>query len=245
MVGIYKFTNQITGKSYIGQSVNIETRYKNHKYRLHSKSHLENTYFHKKLAEYGFEKFDFEVLEECSIAELDEREKYYIQKYNTLYPNGYNMEEGGTHASHSYKTTWDDVYKIQQDLKDGILYCSEIAEKYGLSSSEIHMINHGQIWVVDNETYPLRQPKPLKKKDRPVCRICGTPVTLYCDTRYCRKCYCEELRRFIPGKNELQELLKSKKQVEIAQIYGVSRNTIMKWRKLYNLDRKGREVETI
>ena len=239
MVGIYKFTNRETGESYIGKSTNIEKRYNAHRTRT-CKS--ENTYFHRKIQEYGFDAFDFEILEECKPEELDDKEIYYIKEYNTLFPNGYNKEEGGVHAPHSLKITWDDVYKIHQDLKENILYSSEIAKKYGLSTSEISMINRGQIWIVDGEKYPLRSPKPLPKKDCPVCIICGTPITLYSHTKYCRKCYNEQLIRFIPNKEDLIRLLKTHKQIAIGEIYGVSRHTVMAWRKRYGLNRKGEET---
>ena len=75
MIGIYKFTNKITGESYIGQSINIVSRYNSHKYLCGS-----DTYFHKNIRYYGFNNFSFEVLEECSKEELNDKEIYYIKK---------------------------------------------------------------------------------------------------------------------------------------------------------------------
>jgi hypothetical protein len=43
------------------------------------------------MREYGKENFSFEVIEECALTELNDKEKYYINKYNTMTPNGYNM----------------------------------------------------------------------------------------------------------------------------------------------------------
>lgn len=240
MVGIYKFTNKITGESYIGKTKDIKRRYLQHKNRCDpAKSNFESTYFHKEIAKYGFEAFDFQVVEECNVEELDEKEIYYINKFNSLYPNGYNKESGGTHAPHSFKTTWDEIYKIQQDIKDGELYLSEIAKKYNLSTSEINMINSGQIWKSDGEKYPLRDPKPMPKKEGPFCIKCGKPITKYCGCKYCKKCYYSELKRFIPTKELLVDLLKKHKQVDIAKMYGVSRETVRNWRLVYNVNRKG------
>lgn len=90
MIGIYKFTNKINGMSYIGQSVDIERRYKQHK-----RINTDNTIFHNAIREYGFDAFDFEIIELCAKDSLDEKEKFYIKKCNTIYPKGYNIATGG------------------------------------------------------------------------------------------------------------------------------------------------------
>ena len=98
MMGIYKITNKINGKAYIGMSVDIEGRWKGHiKYAFDEKN--ENSpYYHNRLytafRKYGLENFEFEVLEECEKHQLKEREKYWIEYYDT-YNNGYNLTTGG------------------------------------------------------------------------------------------------------------------------------------------------------
>lgn len=89
MVGIYKITNTINGKCYIGQSVNIERRWNEHRSssRLGSSSPL----LYKAIRKYGLSKFIFEIVEECSIDLLDNRETYWISKLNPEY----NMTIGG------------------------------------------------------------------------------------------------------------------------------------------------------
>lgn len=243
MVGIYKFTNRITGEAYIGKSRNIEKRYKAHKKRWDpNRPSFENTYFHKEMAKYGWDAFAFEVLEECKPEELNDKEIYYINLHNTLYPNGYNIEAGGIHSPHPFKITWDEVFRIQQELKDGTLYQAQIAKKYGISTSEVSMINMGKIWIVDGEKYPLRSPKPLPKKPIPVCKVCGKPVTLYGGIKYCKKCWNEEIRRFIPEKSVLKELLSQKSQKEVSEMYGVSRNTVLAWQRRYGINNKGKDI---
>ena len=105
MIGIYKFTNKINGMSYIGQSVDIERRYKQHK-----SINTDNTIFHNAIREYGFEAFDFEIIELCTKDSLDEKEKIYIKKYNTVYPKGYNIATGG-HTGHPVKLNPDNDLK--------------------------------------------------------------------------------------------------------------------------------------
>lgn len=86
---IYKITNKVNGKSYIGQTrYTIEFRWRQH---LHKK---DNTYFHNAIKKYGVDNFIVEKLEECNIEDLNEREIYYIAKYNT-FKDGYNLTIGG------------------------------------------------------------------------------------------------------------------------------------------------------
>lgn len=88
--GIYKFTNKINGKIYIGQSVNIERRIGEHFCRH------DGTPFHLALEKYGRDNFIIEILEECNIDVLDDREKYYISLYDSENKNkGYNRTSGG------------------------------------------------------------------------------------------------------------------------------------------------------
>ena len=88
--GIYKFTNKINGKIYIGQSVNIDRRITEHFCRH------DGTPFHLALEKYGKENFIIEILEECKPEELNEKEKYYISLYNSENKQiGYNRTCGG------------------------------------------------------------------------------------------------------------------------------------------------------
>ena len=86
---IYKITNKVNGKSYIGQTrYTIEFRWRQH---IHKK---DNTYFHNAIKKYGVDNFIVEKLEKCNIEDLNEREIYYIAKYNT-FKDGYNLTIGG------------------------------------------------------------------------------------------------------------------------------------------------------
>lgn len=86
---IYKITNKVNGKSYIGQTrYTIEFRWRQH---IHKK---DNTYFHNAIKKYGVDNFIVEKLEECNIEDLNEKEIYYIAKYNT-FKDGYNLTIGG------------------------------------------------------------------------------------------------------------------------------------------------------
>lgn len=100
MIGIYKIENLINGKVYIGQSVDIETRWRAHKNKINQKNSIEIHYpLYQDFIRYGLENFSFEIIEECNIEELNEKEKMWINKYNSFYyakdSNGYNLTTGG------------------------------------------------------------------------------------------------------------------------------------------------------
>lgn len=87
---IYKITNKVNGKSYIGQTRNtVEFRWRQH-YKA-----KDNKYFHRAIQKYGKENFEVTTLEKCDVEKLNDREIYYINKYNT-FGDGYNLTKGGT-----------------------------------------------------------------------------------------------------------------------------------------------------
>lgn len=69
MIGyIYKITNKVNNKVYIGQTrYTVEFRWRQHQHKK------DNTYFHNAIRKYGAQNFMVETLEECSIEKLDER----------------------------------------------------------------------------------------------------------------------------------------------------------------------------
>lgn len=90
---VYKATNKLTNKSYIGQTIqDFSSRIKAH----FSEARRSKFYFHQALIKYGGDNFDWEILERCnSKEELDELEFHYIKQFNTLRPGGYNLTLGG------------------------------------------------------------------------------------------------------------------------------------------------------
>lgn len=96
--GIYCIENKINGKKYIGKSIDITNRWKKHIIYLNNKDlRLENKHFVNAWHLYGADNFSFYIIEECPNDMLNEREKYWIKKYDTTNPAfGYNMTSGGT-----------------------------------------------------------------------------------------------------------------------------------------------------
>jgi group I intron endonuclease len=89
MIGIYEIKNLKTNKSYIGQSIDIEARWKQHKNMLNNKIH-HSTKLQNSWSKHKEEAFDFSVLEICTREELNEKENYFILIKDAI-TNGYNM----------------------------------------------------------------------------------------------------------------------------------------------------------
>lgn len=109
MIGIYKITNKLNGQCYIGQSINIARRWKEHIQASISK----NSRLYIAMRKYTIENFTFEIVEECSEEQLNEKEKYWINYYDS-YNNGYNMTQGGESgkkADYKYLVSQYKIYK--------------------------------------------------------------------------------------------------------------------------------------
>lgn len=95
VIGIYKITNLVTKQSYIGQSVDIASRWKQHiKCGLGIDASHTNMLYNS-MQKYGVWSFAFELIEQCPKEQLNEREKFYISLYQTD-KFGYNMTQGGS-----------------------------------------------------------------------------------------------------------------------------------------------------
>ncbi len=87
MIGIYKITNKINNKIYIGKSTNIEERFKQHIFSI--KNSNDSWYPIARKESNSINDFSFEILQECENKELKELEEYWINYYDS-YNTGYN-----------------------------------------------------------------------------------------------------------------------------------------------------------
>lgn len=109
MIGIYKITNKINNKSYIGQSNNIKRRKNEHRCIEHeTNKSLKSAY-----VKYGIENFEFQVLEECELEKLNDREKYWIE----LLKPQYNRTSGGD-GSPNHKVSEETKQLLKQKGKE-------------------------------------------------------------------------------------------------------------------------------
>lgn len=92
---VYKITNTLNGKVYIGQTVDYRKRKVGHFSYLRRNAHR-NSYLQKSFNKYGESSFKMEIIKECAVDELDKLEIYYMRKYNSIDKTlGYNMVIGG------------------------------------------------------------------------------------------------------------------------------------------------------
>lgn len=166
MIGIYSFKNIVNDKRYIGQSINIESRYTTH---LNLAQKEDNEVFNKVLYQafrkYGLENFEFEVLEEVDRDLLDEREIFWVDKFDT-FKNGYNVTKGGAgviglvgEEVYCAKLTNEEVIQIKDLLRHTKLQQVEIGSMYGATKNVISAINSGKSWAsVGSRDFPIRDP---------------------------------------------------------------------------------------
>lgn len=218
--GIYKITNQMNGKVYIGQSTRIEERWKDHKQKPFLENSDEYNYpLYKAIRKYGLENFTFEVVEECLQEELNQKEIDYISLYESYPPEkekGYNQTPGGNQGC-PRKITKSMLSYIIKDLKEGLLGYSQIAKKYGLEASLIQKINYGRSYYhLENIDYPVRK-RYFKIKNRS-----NHPQKI----------------ALPPKEDLLKDLYELRKDYLVAEKYGVSTMLLKDWKIKLGIPRK-------
>jgi len=129
---IYKIINLSNNKIYVGQAVSHILNHKKYRpygregrFRCHiseafSTKKNQSHYLNNAIRKYGVENFIVELIEYCEIDDADERETHYIKEFNSLYPNGYNLKNGGsvfTHSEESKKRLSNGVLNYYKDKK--------------------------------------------------------------------------------------------------------------------------------
>lgn len=174
---IYCYTNKLNNKKYIGQTINPEARKNSHKSEaFNEKSHTYNSVFHRAIRKYGYENFTYEILEEIDESRYDtlnDIEESYIQKYNTLVPNGYNIYPGGN-TTHGRKMR--EEFRRKKSLEKGILTEEQVIDlrkRYanGESPSKIYKEYYQDIMayssflnVWDGHRYELIMPEVFNNR---------------------------------------------------------------------------------
>ena len=238
--GIYKIQNIIDNKIYIGQSINIEERWKIHKNNVHGCNNSYDYPLYKAIRKDGLENFEWSIIEECSKEELNNKEKFYIKEYNSIIPYGYNQTFGGQdNFTHSMKLTYDKIQEIKKALKETDETGMSLANRFGVSKDTITSINVGRSWYDENIEYPIR---PIKFR---VCKKCGVKLNYTNLTGMCDKCYHESLRENWPNRETLKNLIRIKPFTQIGKLYEVTDNSVRKWCDKYNLPRTKQQINQI
>lgn len=217
---IYKITNQINGKIYIGLTrTSIEERWKNH---IKKAKEYPNRYLYDAMNHYGYEKFSIEQIEQCDDNILDEREIYWIAYYNSTNPDiGYNLTEGGGGGN-----TWElNPHKLETGEK---LRQAQLKDRY-----------------IPITKAALEEDVANKLSVEEICKKYScSPTTLRKRSKEFFGCYISELR-IIENRGQFTEKEIDKDSLyqdifcgtlnnsQIASKYGVSDHTIIKRCKEY------------
>ena len=170
---IYKITNLINGKMYIGQSVDPQHRFIAHCSNAHNKT--TRSLIHTAIRKYGKENFKLNILEWTE--DYNNREKQLIKEYNTLTPNGYNIMPGGEEPPHKYGEehhnsviTDEQVDVVIDELKKGKLTEPQIGKLFTppINQALVHNINFGITHRREDETYPIRSECPYNLSQKEV-----------------------------------------------------------------------------
>lgn len=255
MVGIYALINTVNGKMYIGQSVNIMRRWKDHRNIAKNSKGCKSHYpLYRAIRKYDLENFDFVILEVCQPEELNDRETYWIDYYDTL-EEGYNLVEGGQQpVYHTSKLNNKEAKEIRFLLLNTFLSHEKIGEKFGVARRTVGAINLGETWRDPTLNYPLRKEmgggQAVSKIKPSYCLDCGILITQ--GAIRCRDCYSKapkELggnRKAVrPTREELKDLIRTTPFVQIGKKYGVSDNAIRKWCDNYELPRRVKDIKIL
>lgn len=151
---VYKITNLVNGKIYVGQTNNVRRRFQEH---LHDKRNGHP--IHLAMKKYGKENFACEILYHGE--NYNEEERHWISFYNTNDKDkGYNITIGGQDSSGEANPMAKITREKAQEVINLLLFTNlsreEIASETGLNIGFINHINHGEAWSSTEYTYPLK-----------------------------------------------------------------------------------------
>lgn len=244
MIGIYKITNMINNKCYIGQSTNIKKRWNRHKNGPFNKKYKEyNCPLYRAIRKYGLENFNFEIIEECRKEDLEDKELFWIRLYNSNNKNfGYNQTIVTTYQTHYNKLNEDKLQNIFFLLLRSKMSLKQIAELNNVSIITVKDINQGHSWKSEFYEYPLRKTKCKIKFY--YCCDCGKEISnnakrcLICHNRYISK--NKKINKI--NRDELKYLIRTESFVHIGKKFSVTDNAIKKWCDKFNLPRTKKEI---
>lgn len=248
---IYKITNLINNKIYIGQTNNFERRKREHSKQMYGNC---SKVLYNAIEKYGWENFSMEMIEDyCE--NYNEKENYWIKKFNSYVPNGYNIDLALTSSECNIFISEEILNLIIKDLQNTQLTADEIAEKYNISSSQtIRNINKGIIHKKNNIEYPIRKMRNELAKERALLVIQDLKQTDLSFKELSEKYNCSitcisniNTGSRVHFENEEYPIRKNTRQSkvftsqEIDNIYNDIINTKMKWSELaikYNCGEK-------
>lgn len=163
MIGIYKITSS-NGKIYIGQSTDIEKRFKDYK-KINCKK---QTILYRSLLKYGYANHKFEVICECNLSELNDLERYYQDFFDCTGKNGMNCrltrsnDKSGKISYHTRlkmgrKDAGNHLKKIILDTQNGIFYfgAKEAGKIHDIREDTLRLMLNGKLLNKTNLIFSL------------------------------------------------------------------------------------------
>ena len=133
---VYKITNTVTGDFYIGSSIDVKRRWKEHKHPSRWNRYPSNPMY-LDFQKYGIDKFEFQILEEAEIASLKEAEQRFIETLHPVY-NNYNAKGLNVKRQKKYKKEYHKSYdKTEKARKSHKKADKKYNNKLCLYNSEI------------------------------------------------------------------------------------------------------------
>lgn len=173
--GVYEILCLVNNKSYIGSSVNLYKRWREHYNNLLNNRHS-NQYLQNSFNKYGENQFVFSVLEYCEPENLIDREQYYIDKMDTVVPNGFNMlPRAGSRFGYSLsKETRDKISKSNKGRKlteSARKEMSRSRKGRKLSQATIDKISGKNHWLYGKHRSDTVKARIGSKNSKPVMQL--------------------------------------------------------------------------
>jgi len=157
---IYLITNKQDNKKYVGQTLENDIY---ERWRAHFKKGSNCRYLKHALQKYGKDSFKFQIICICFDSDCDKYEKEYMEKYNALVPNGYNLREAGNNGKQNQETK----NKISNSVR---LYYSKLSDQQKKEYSEKRSgVNNGQFGKKIPDSVKEKMVKSMKNKRKVDC----------------------------------------------------------------------------
>lgn len=230
LCGIYMIENIVNHKKYIGQSVDIYSRWKRHKSELTNGTH-NNQYLQSAWNKYGEDNFVFSIIKQCDKDELDDCEVLYIKQFDTMNKyNGYNLESGGRKNKYLSKETLQKIsialsgennpFYGKSHSEESLnkmrnrVYCIELDREFeSITMAELELnINRGGVSACLSGKQKSAGKHPITGVPLHWCRVdefgnvFDNMPAAYSDKRS-KPVYCIELDRFFDGTRAVEREL--------------------------------------
>jgi group I intron endonuclease len=208
---IYKIVNNINNKIYIGQTTQlIKARFRDH---CNLRKSIEKSAIRCAIKKYGKENFIItEIDNSINKEDLDKKEIFWINCYNSLCPNGYNLSLGGNGGGKMSSLTKEKISKIQTGKKSTAIWTNESRQRqsYNMLGDKNHRFGK-------YHSFETKQRMSLSHKGIPTPATCRPVICIETNKKYNS---CREASKDIGiCERQLFRLLKTKKK---SIKYGVS-----------------------